>query len=170
MKQKLIPSFPCRDLDGTAHPGCDHQHQTTNAAELAVIEGIGIAILKAGIPKSLVRAGDIVDTTWGCDRNRKMKTRKAFIYEIEIALVRNPQSMFYLPQLRYCGWAIGKDGEPIRAAGGMALTQFTCPKGEWKMAAGEWLWPSYNLEWISPLTGKLERVKGRGVHVIHEND
>lgn len=163
---KLIPSYPCKDLDGTPHPGCDHQHQTTNAAELAVIEGIGLAILKAGIPKSLVHAGDVVDTTWGCDGNRKMKTRKAFIYEVEVALVRNPQSMFYRPQLRYCGWHIGKDGKPIKLAGGMALTQFTCPAGKWTIAAGAWLWPSYSLEWISPNTGKIQRVPGRGVHFV----
>lgn len=165
---KLVPGYPNRDLDGTAHPGCDHQHQTIDATELAVIEGIGLAILEAGIPYSLVRAGDIVDTTWGCDRNRKMKTRKAFIYEIEVALVRNFQSMFYRPQLSYCAWHIGNNGEPIRQSGGMALTQFTCPKGAWEIAPGDWLWPSYKLEWISPISGKSQRIPGRGVHFIRE--
>lgn len=167
-KYKLIPSYPCRDLDGAPHPGCDHQHQTTDLAEIAVLQGVGLAILKSGIPKSLVRAGEIVDTTWGCAGNRKMKTRKAFICEIEVALVRHPRSMFYRPQLRYVGWHVDKEGNPIKQPGGMALTQFTCSKGEWQIAEGEWLWPSYNLEWISPLTGQMQRVKGQGVHFIRE--
>lgn len=163
---KLIPTYPYQDLDGTPHPGCDHQHQTTDASELAVIRGMGDGIIKAGIPDMPARAGEIVDTTWGCAGNKRLKTRKAFIYSVAVGVVRHPQSMFYRPQLRYCAWHLDKEGKPLRHSGGMALTQFTCAQGEWAIAPGEWLHPTFHLEWVSPKTGEFQRVAGRGVHII----
>lgn len=159
---KLIPSFPYRRLDGTPMHGCDHQHQTKEPAELAIIEAIGNGIIKAGIPKPLVRAGDVVVTTWGCERNTKLKSRQATIYRVEVALVRHPQSMYHLPQLFY----FGMDGR----CGGMVLTDFRKGDVRWEMPRGERLPITFALEWLHDETGEVQRVQGRGVHFIPEND
>jgi len=163
---KLIPTYPCRDLDGTSHPGCEHQHQTKDAVELAVIVGIGQAIIAAGYPKPIARAGEIVDTTWCCERNKKKKTRRAYIYSVSVGMVRHPQSMFYRPQLEFLAWHLDGDNNPIRLSGGMVLTDFNCLNGDWKIAEGERIHPRFNLEWISPITGKLQSIPGKGVVII----
>jgi hypothetical protein len=165
---KLVPSYPYCDFDGTPNPGCEHQHQTTDPAELAVIKGIGETIIRAGIPQPIARAGEIVDTTWGCEKNTRMKTRKAFIYSVEVQLVRHPKSMFYRPQLSFYGWHVDKAGQAIRSMHGMVLTQFTCEKGEWNSSPGDSLWPAFVLESVSPNTGQIQRVPGRGVFVVNE--
>lgn len=166
-KMKLIPTHPAVDLDGTPWPNCDHHSHPENKQQLAFIIGLGNAMIAAGIPESLVSAGEIVDTTWGCDGNTRLKTRKAFISSVEVVAMRHPQSMFYLPQLTYCAWHLAKDGTPVRRAGGMALTDFTCPSGEWKLVGRDWLYPTFHLEWISPNTGELQSMPGYGVHIIN---
>lgn len=157
---KLIPSYPYRCLDGSPMRGCDHQNQTKEFAELAVIEAIGRGIIKAGVPKLLARAGDTVETTWGCARNKRLKTRQVTIYRVEVALVRHPQSMFYLPQLYY----YGRD----KRCEGMVLTDFQKGDVKWAIPKGEYLPITFMLEWLHDDTGEIQRVSGRGVHFISE--
>ncbi len=158
---KLIPSFPYRRLDGSPMRSCDHQKQTTDPAELAIIEAIGKGIIKAGIPNPLARAGDIVETTWGCSTNKKLKSRQATIYRVEVALVRHPQSMFYRPQLFY----YGQDAR----CGGMVLCDFTKGAVKWEMPKGDRMPVTFALEWLHDETGEVQRVPGSGVHFIREN-
>lgn len=141
---------------------CDHQHQTTDPAELSVIEAIGRGIIKAGIPKPLVRVGDVVETKWGCANNKKLKSRQATIYRIEVALVRHPRSMFHRPQLFY----YGQDSRYP----GMVLTDFRKGSVDWKIPKGDRLPVTFVLEWLHDETGEIQRVPGRGVHFIRERD
>lgn len=167
---KLIPSFPYCDLDGRPHPHCDHQTQTNDEAELAVIRGIGDTIIRAGIPELPAPAGVIVETTWGCERNTKLTTRQAFIYRVDVGLVRHPRSMCYRPALRYYGCPVDKHNAPdLLAPGKMVLTQFIYRGNEWTISAGEFL-PGYSfwLESVSPYTGNVQRLDGTGVHIIHD--
>jgi hypothetical protein len=157
---KLVPAYPCRRLDGAPMRACDHQHQTTDPAELAIIEAIGKGIIKAGIPKPLAHAGDVVETTWGCGGNKHLKTRKATIYRVEVALVRHPQSMFHRPQLFY----YGKDAK----SQGMVLMDFVKGAVKWEMPKGDRMPVTFALEWLHDETGEVQRVPGNGVHFIRE--
>lgn len=141
--------------------GCDHHHQSADPAELAIIESIGKGIIKAGIPTPLVRAGDLVETTWGCSANKKLKSRQAQIYRVEVALVRHPQSMFHRPQLFY----YGKDAKHQ----GMVLMDFVKGEVKWEMPKGDWMPVTFALEWLHDETGEVQRVTGSGVHFIREN-
>lgn len=140
--------------------GCDHQHLTTDPGELAIIEAIGKGIIQAGIPDPLARVGDIVETTWGCEHNKRLKSRQATICRVEVALVRNPQQMFYRPGLFYYGKNEKFDG--------MVLTDFTLGAVKWKIPSGEQIPITFALEWMHDETGETQRVPGVGVHFIRE--
>lgn len=155
---KLIPAFPYKHLDGTPWKGCEHHNCPKTNEEKAVIEGVGKAIIAAGIPDVIVRIGQTVETTWGCARNKKKTTRKAEIYEVEVALVRHPQSMFFVPQIFY----YARDSK----FSGMVLEDFTAGNLRWSRPTGERIPITFRLEWINVGSGLAESVDGSGVHFI----
>jgi hypothetical protein len=149
--QPLIPAFPYRDLDGTPWPGCEHHHMTEDPAELAIVRGVADAILAAGLPEPFVRAGDRIVTTWGCERNRKLKVREATVACVNVGLYRDRTSMWYRPACEY----IGRD----ERTEGMVLRDIEREDGEKWVApsGGDWAPFWFRLEWISPLHGRIER-------------
>ena len=157
MKLKLIPEFPSVHLDGQPILGCEHHKHTKDDVEIAIIKGVGEAIIKAGIPKPIVRAGDLVSTTWGCEKNKILKSRDAIIYRIIVALIRHPQSMFYRPEIFYYGRNEKYDG--------MVLGDFNCNGKLWVAPKGDQLPIKFRIEWLSD-DGQIEHIQGSGVHLI----
>jgi hypothetical protein len=148
----LVFHYPYTDLDGTPHPGCDHQAMTTDPVELAVIQGAADMLLKASLPVPFVRVGDKIKTTWGCERNTRKTEREATIDCVELGLYRHPQSMWYRPAYQYIGTEDGRDHR-------MYLTDIRREDGaEWTLPhRGDWAPFYFRLEWISPITGLIER-------------
>jgi hypothetical protein len=150
-KPSLIPAYPYRDLDGTPWPGCDHHQMTEDPVELAILRGVADAILAAGLPEPFVHAGDRILTTWGCERNKKLRIREAIISYVKLGLYRDRMSMFYRPAYEY----LAKD----ERTEGMVLGDIEREDGEKWVATrgGNWAPFWFRLEWISPLHGGIER-------------
>lgn len=152
----LVCAYPYCDLDGTPWPGCEHQHLTDDPVELAVIRGIAKAILTPGRPCPFVRAGERIETTWGCEKNKRKNSRKAVVTSITATLHRGRRSMWYRPAIQYVGKEIGVKNPHT----GMNLTQIRRMDGVvWKApeSGGEYAPFEFRVEWVSPLTGKIER-------------
>jgi hypothetical protein len=165
---KIIPSFPCVDLDGTPFPRCDH-HTFPDRDQAAVIRGLGEGIIHAGIPDWEFHAGEIVTTTWGCEQNTRMKTRQVCISRVNVSLARHPQSMFYLPIIRYIAWPIQRDGTPAYfPCGAMVLEDATLGDRHWHISpeCNEMAMSTFWMEQISPVTHEMQCVPGCGVHLI----
>jgi hypothetical protein len=155
----LMPACPYIDLDGRYHPGCEHQTHPVDPAAVAVLEGVARGILNAGVPRPAARAGDFVRTTWGCERNRRLKERDALISCVTLVLGSPRGSPDYVPMLEYIGKTPGK--ETGRDHYGMCLLDFTRADGAtWTRPARnrEGVSPfAFRLEWVSPWTGAIQR-------------
>lgn len=155
----LVPDFPCADLDGTPWPNCNHQQATTDPVEITIIRGVMRTILDAGIPSPFARAGELIKTSWGCEKNKHKKYREGRICSVEVGLSRHPRSMFYRPSLAYYAKEVGDE----HACSSMVLRQIERRCGAiWEEPIVGKTYPNwapfrFRLEWISPNHGGIER-------------
>jgi hypothetical protein len=143
----LVPSFPYCDLNGVPWPDCDHQEPPIDQRIVAVVRGFAESIIAAGLPHIPFHAGEKITTTWGCEKNKRKRNREAVVTCVEIVLRRHPQSMWYLPSLNYIAKCDKHNG--------MFLSEIN--DGAWLRDRGEMMPYGFRLEWVSPLTGEIEK-------------
>ena len=148
----LIPEYPFRDLDGRLWPRCNDS-VTTDARALAVIRAVAQGIIDAGIPETPAHVGDTVTTTWSCERNKRKKTRRVVVSTVNVVLMRGKHSLDRLPVIVI--YAIAEDADRTNP-GQMVLLDLNGVKLPFGIDEpwGEETWPSFRLEWLSPLTGR----------------